>query len=72
MMSKSNLETWFLRVADAEAGGKTEGQVNALLNAFARIEHAALREEIVILVEIVSKMPSLPQRRLIENPLILN
>lgn len=72
MISRCDLEHWFLRLAHAENDRGTERQVQALLEAFARIESPVLREEIVILLEIVAKTPSLVQRRLIDTAINLN
>jgi hypothetical protein len=67
-----DLEQWALRVAHAERGQQAERQNRALLDTFSGIEDPVLREQIIVLVEIISKTPWLIQQRLIENGLRLN
>ncbi len=66
MISRCDLEHWSLRLEHAENGPGTEDQIRALLEAFASIENPVLREEIIILLEIVAQTPSLLRQRLIK------
>ena len=59
---RENFKIWFNRLACAEAGQRDDVQVPALLEAFKAIEDAVVREEILILIEMIARNPCLLHR----------
>jgi hypothetical protein len=61
-MSNGNaVQEWSQRLRGARQRGKT-AQTQALLSAFARIDDAVFREEMIILLEIIASNPKLLAR----------
>jgi hypothetical protein len=64
MDSRKGLEKWFGRMELARSGQTFEHQPFELLRAFESINDPVLREEIIILVELVAQHPSVVRRTL--------
>ncbi len=61
MKNGNSAQDWSQRLLDAGQKGRTE-QTQALLSAFAKIDDAKFREEMVILLEIIASNPKLLAR----------
>jgi hypothetical protein len=63
-MTGKELALWQTRLTEAKAELRGGIQLAALLEAFGRIDDPVLREEIIIMIEIISQNPSLLRRSL--------
>lgn len=72
MVGSEDISCWFGRLTKACNGQRDGLQVPALLEAFSKIDNPVLREEIIIMIEIISRDPSIIQRKLREAALALN
>ncbi len=61
MMDGDSMKDWSKRLRNARQQGRT-AQTRALLSAFAKIDDAAFREEMIILLEIIGSNPKLLER----------
>ncbi len=61
MKNGNSAQDWSQRLLDAGQKGRAE-QTQALLSAFAKIDDAKFREEMVILLEIIASNPKLLAR----------
>jgi hypothetical protein len=58
MMDDGSMQLWSQRLRDARRRGRT-AQTQALLAAFAVVDDAVLREQMVVLLEFISSNPEL-------------
>jgi hypothetical protein len=61
MIDANAVQEWSQRLRDAPQRGETR-QAQALLSAFARIEDAVLKEQMVLLLEMIASNPRLLER----------
>ena len=61
MMDDGRMQLWSQRLQNARRRGRT-AQTQALLAAFAVIDDVALREQVVVLLEVIASKPELSAR----------
>jgi hypothetical protein len=61
MMDSGRVQQWWQRLQNARRRGRT-AQTQALLAAFAAIDDVVLREQVVVLLEVISANPELSAR----------
>ena len=61
MMDDASMQLWAQRVLNARRRGRT-AQTQALLAAFSVIDDVVLREQVVVLLEVIASRPELSAR----------